>query len=150
MLRLDHVVVPIWHVKKSLAFYRDFLGLKLTDAQEGDEWGGRRWLMLSFTLADQRQIVLAYLRGVRRPAAGPLPKDLRRITLTQTAALDRWRVKLTKAEIAYSETEEGERRVISFEDPNGNMLALTSPQLMAPKPDPEEVMAVLRRWTKDV
>ena len=28
MLRLDHIVLPIWDVEKSIAFYRDLLGLK--------------------------------------------------------------------------------------------------------------------------
>ena len=40
MLRLDHVVLPIWDVEKSIAFYRDLLGLKLIDCYDGDDWGG--------------------------------------------------------------------------------------------------------------
>lgn len=37
MLRLDHMVLPTWDVEKSIAFYRDVLGLKLVDAYDGDD-----------------------------------------------------------------------------------------------------------------
>jgi catechol 2,3-dioxygenase-like lactoylglutathione lyase family enzyme len=86
VLRLDHVVVPIWHVKKSLAFYRDFLGLKLIDADEGDDWGGHRWLMMIFALSDQRQIALVYLKGAKKGPASKLPKDVRHIAMAETGA----------------------------------------------------------------
>jgi catechol 2,3-dioxygenase-like lactoylglutathione lyase family enzyme len=107
-------------VKKSLAFYRDFLGLKLIDADEGDDWGGHRWLMMTFGLSDQRQIALVYLKGAKRGPKSTLPKDARHIALAETGALDIWRVKLTKAKVAHWEELHGDRRSLYFEDPNGN------------------------------
>ena len=150
MLRLDHVVVPIWHVKKSLAFYRDFLGLKLIDAYEGDDWGGHRWLMMIFGLTDQREFALVYLKGAKKPPASKLPKDARHIALAETGALDRWRVKLTKAKIAHWEEEhDGNRRSVYFEDPNGNVLELTSPPSSAPMQEDEDALKIVKRWAKD-
>jgi catechol 2,3-dioxygenase-like lactoylglutathione lyase family enzyme len=149
LLRLDHVVVPIWHVKKSLAFYRDFLGLKLIDAYDGDNWDGHRWLMMIFGLSDQRALALVYLKGVKKPPAGKLPKDVRHVALAETGALDRWRVKLTKAKVAHWDEDHGDRRSLYFEDPNGNVLGITSPPSAAPQEEAAEAMAIIRRWARE-
>lgn len=150
MLRLDHVVVPIWHVKKSLAFYRDFLGLKLVDADEGDDWGGHRWLMMIFALSDQRQISLVYLKGAKKGPASKLPKDARHIAMAETGALDIWRVKLTKAKIKHWEEEHGgDQRSLYFEDPNGHVLELTAPPSSAPPGENAEALKLVKRWAKD-
>ena len=149
MLRLDHVVVPIWHVKKSLAFYRDFLGLRLIDADEGDDWGGHRWLMMTFALSDQRQIALVYLKGAKKGPASKLPKDARHIAMAETGALDLWRVKLTKAKVAHWEEEHGDRRSLYFEDPNGNVLELTAPPSITPAQADPEAAKIVKRWAKD-
>src|SRR5262249_12409439 len=115
MLRLDHVVIPIWEVKKSLAFYRDTLGLKLVEAYEGDDSGGYPWLMMIFALADRREIVLVYLKGAKQPAAGKLPKDIRHIALAETTAIERWKVKLDAAKVKYTQEEHGDQRSLYFE-----------------------------------
>ena len=86
MLRLDHIVIPIWDVEKSIAFYRDFLGLKLVDAHDGGDWGGFPWLMLLFALPDKREIVLVHFAGAKRPPRDKLPKDGRHIAMAETGA----------------------------------------------------------------
>lgn len=149
MLRLDHVVVPIWHVKKSLAFYRDFLGLKLIDAYDGDDWGDHSWLMMIFGLSDQREIALVYLKGAKKGPVGKLPKDVRHFAMAETGALDIWRVKLTKAKIKHWEEEHGDRRSLYFEDPNGNVLELTSPPSSAPSEENAEALKLVKRWAKE-
>lgn len=148
MLRFDHLVVPIWKVEESIAFYRDVLGLKLVDSHEGGDWGGYPWLMLIFSLADKREIVLVALKGAKRPAADKLPKDVRHIAMAETGSLDRWREKLQAAKVEYWEEEHGDQQSLYFEDPNGIVLEITSP------PSSPELMhderAVIRalKWLK--
>lgn len=127
MLRLDHLVFPIWDVEGSVAFYRDFLGLKLVDAYDGGDWGGHAWLMLIFALSDKREIVLVALKGAKRPPADKLPKDVRHIAMAETGSLDRWREKLRKARVEFWEEDHGDQQSVYFEDPNGVILEITSP-----------------------
>ncbi len=149
MLRLDHLVFPIWDVEKSVAFYRDFLDLKLVDAHEGDDWGGHPWLMLIFALSDKREIVLVALEGATKPAADMLPKDVRHIAMAETGSLDRWRQKLKKAKIAFWEEEHGEQQSLYFEDPNGIVLEITAPP-SAPKLAHTGAAAMrAMRWLKE-
>jgi glyoxylase I family protein len=127
MLRLDHVVVPIWEVEESIAFYRDVLGLRLIDAHDGKDWGGFPWLMLTFAFSDKREIVLTAFRGARRPPADKLPKDGRHIAMAETGSLDPWRKKLDDAKVEYWEEDHGDQQSLYFEDPNGIVLEITSP-----------------------
>jgi glyoxylase I family protein len=149
MLRLDHIVVPIWDVEKSIAFYRDLLGLKLVDAHDGDDWGGFPWLMLIFALSDKREIVLVHFAGARRPPRDKLPKDGRHIALAETGSLDAGRRKLGAADVESWEEGHGDQQSLYFEDPNGIVLEITSPPT-----SPEGVQnntAVIRalKWLKD-
>ena len=148
MLRLDHVVVPIWEVKKSLAFYREVLGLRLVEAYEGDDWGGYPWLMMIFALGDRREIVLVYLKGAKQPAAGKLPKDVRHIALAETTAIERWKVKLDVAKVKYTEEDFGDQRTLLFEDPNGNVIAITAPPSSPAAEESTEALALAQKWAK--
>lgn len=126
VLRLDHLVFPIWDVEKSIAFYRDFLGLKLIHAHEGDDWGGYPWLMLIFALADKREVVLVALKGAKRPSADKLPKDVRHLAFVETGSLEPWRAKLREAGLDFWEEDHGDQRSLYFSDPNGVTLEITS------------------------
>lgn len=148
MLRLDHVVLPMWDVEKSLAFYREVLGLTLVDSYEGDDWGGFPWLMLLFALPDKREIVLAHFKGAPRPRKDALPKDARHLAMAETGSLEPWRKKLTDANIEYWEEDHGGQQSLYFEDPNGVVLEITSPPT---SPEVSENAAALRRamrWTR--
>lgn len=125
MLRLDHIVLPIWDVEKSIAFYRDLLGLKLVDAYDGDDWGGYPWLMLIFALGDKREIVLVHFAGAKRPPADKLPKDGRHLAMAETGSL------------------------VYFQDPNGVTLEITSPPTMPELTHNERALACVRKWLKD-
>lgn len=127
MLRLDHIVVPIWKVEESVAFYRDILGLKLVDAHDGNDWGGYPWLMLIFALSDKREIVLVHFKGAKKPPADKLAKDARHIALAETASLDKWRDKLRSEGVTFWEEDHGDQQSLYFEDPNGIVLEITSP-----------------------
>lgn len=149
MLRLDHIVFPIWDVEKSLAFYRDLLGLKLVAAHDGDDWGGFPWLMLMFALSDKREIVLVHFAGAKRPPRDKLPKDGRHIAMAETGSLDPWRKKLDGAGVEYSEEDHDDQQSLYFEDPNGIVLEITSPPT-APEPAHNE-RAVIRalKWINE-
>lgn len=127
MLRLDHIVLPIWDVEKSIAFYSDLLGLTLVDAYDGDDWGGYPWLMLIFALSDKREIVLVHFAGAKRPPADKLPKDGRHLAMAETGSLDPWRKKLRDADIDFWEEDHGDQQSLYFQDPNGVTLEITSP-----------------------
>ncbi|HVV34736.1 MAG TPA: VOC family protein [Vitreimonas sp.] len=148
MLRLDHVVLPIWEVKKSLAFYREVLGLRLVEAYEGDDWDGFPWLMMIFALGDRREIVLVYLKGAKQPAASKLPKDVRHIALAETTAIERWKVKLDAAKVEYTEDNDGEQRSLYFEDPSGNSLEITAPPSTPALEESAEALALAQKWAK--
>jgi glyoxylase I family protein len=126
VLRLDHLVFPIWDVEKSIAFYRDLLGLKLVDSCEGDDWGGFPWLMLIFALADKREVVLVALKGAKRPPADQLPKDVRHLAFAESGSLDIWRDRLGEAEVDFWEEDHGDQQSLYFSDPNGVTLEIAS------------------------
>lgn len=148
MLRLDHVVLPIWEVKKSLAFYRETLGLRLVEAYEGDDWGGYPWLMMIFALGDRREIVLVYLKGAKQPSAGKLPQDIRHVALAETTAIERWKVKLDSARVKYWEEEYGDQRSLYFEDPSGNIIEITAPPSAPAAEESAEALALAQKWAK--
>jgi catechol 2,3-dioxygenase-like lactoylglutathione lyase family enzyme len=149
MLRLDHIVIPIWDVEKSLAFYRDFLGLKLVDAHDGGDWGGFPWLMLLFALPDKREIVLVHFAGAKRPPPDKLPKDGRHIAMAETGALDPWRGKLDEAGLDYWQEDHGDQRSLYFEDPNGVVLEITSPPTSPDLAHNERAMIRALKWIKE-
>jgi len=127
-LALDHVALPIFDVRASLDFYLNTLGLPLVDAQSGDDWGKRAWLMMIFGLPDERQLVLVALHGAR-PEPSALPADAHHLALAveDLATLDEWKQRLTDAHVSFSEEEHGAQRSIYFKDPNGIVLELTTP-----------------------
>ena len=67
MLRMDHVVVPIWDPAASLAFYREVMGFALINTYSGDDWGGFPWLMMMFSPGDGRALVLVHFQRLARP-----------------------------------------------------------------------------------
>lgn len=149
MLRLDHVVVPIWDVEQSIAFYRDLLGLRLIDAGAGEDWGGYRWLLLQFALADKRRLVLVRLAGAKRPAPDRLPKDARHIAMAETGSLGPWRDRLRAAGVPFWEEDHGAQHSLYFEDPNGVTLEITSPPAATELAHNERAVLRALNWLKE-
>jgi catechol 2,3-dioxygenase-like lactoylglutathione lyase family enzyme len=149
MLRLDHVVLPIWDVEKSIAFYRDLLGLKLVDAYDGDDWGGYPWLMLQFGLPDKREIVLVHFSGLKKPPPDKSPKDGRHIAFAETTSLEPWRKKLRQARVEFWEEEHGGQQSLYFQDPNAITLEITSPPTSPELVHNERAVIRALKWLKD-
>jgi glyoxylase I family protein len=148
MLNLDHVVFPVWDAEASLAFYADTLGLPLIGAITGDDWGGKRWLMLAFGLEGGRELVLVALNGARRPPDDGLPADVRHYAFSVGSEAERiaWRDKLAAAGVRFWEEDHGDQQSIYLPDPNGVVLEITAPPSAAPRtPDPA-ALAKARAW----
>lgn len=127
-LRLDHVALPAFEAAATWRFYAETLQLPLLEAFNGDDWGGRAWLMMIFGLGDGRRLALTVLRGASR-AADHLPSDLQHIALAVETpeGLVQWRARLQDAGIALTEEDHGAQQSIYFSDPNGNVLEITAP-----------------------
>ena len=148
MLTLDHVVFPVRDADATLAFYGDVLGLPLTQALTGDDWGGYPWLMMIFGLGEDRELVTVQLRGAPWPDYAGLPVDVRHYALAaaREADLDDWRVRLERAGVAFWEERHGEQRSIYFPDPDGVILEITWPRTAAPQTANPAALRRARDW----
>lgn len=148
MLKLDHVVFPIRDAGRSLAFYRDVLGLSLAEAHEGDDWGSYTWLMMIFPLPGGGEIVLVELKDAPPPDYGDLPRDVRHYAMSIEAVSDLavWRTRLRDAEVRFWEEDHGAQQSIYFEDPDGVVLEITAPPSQLPATPGERAAHVVRQW----
>lgn len=148
MLRVDHIVFPVWDAKKSFTFYKDVLDFQLLDTYTGDDWGGYPWMMLFFSVGDGREIVLVSLKGKRKPKADGVARDVRHIALAENslAALEKWRKKLAAAKVAFWEETHGKQQSLYFEDPNGVVLEITAPPTRARGTSRKQALALAERW----
>jgi catechol 2,3-dioxygenase-like lactoylglutathione lyase family enzyme len=149
-LRADHVVIPVRDAARAVAFYGDTLGLPLLDAIAGDDWDGFPWLMMIFGLDDDRQLVIAALRGWDGPAPDRLPRDARHyaFAVDSDAELDAWRTRITAATppIDHWEEDHGSQRSIYLADPEGTILEITTPPSAAIVRRNPGAAAVVARW----
>lgn len=148
MLRLDHVAFPVRDAGRSLAFYRDVLGLTLAEAHSGDDWGSYPWLMMIFPLPGGGEIVLVELKDAPAPDYGDLPRDVRHyaIATDQVSDLADWRTRLRAAEVRFWEEDHGAQQSIYFEDPDGVVLEITAPPSALKAAPGERAMIVVDRW----
>jgi catechol 2,3-dioxygenase-like lactoylglutathione lyase family enzyme len=138
MLKVDHIVFPVWNAKASLAFYRDIMGFSLVNTYSGDDWGGRPWLMMFFSPGDGREIVLVALRGTRRPKADGLAKDVRHLAFAEKY--------LRAHAIEFWEETHGSQSSLYFEDPNGVILEITAPPTRAAGKTRKAALAHAEKW----
>ena len=148
MLRVDHVVFPVWDAKASLAFYRDVMGFALVEAFSGDDWGGYPWLMMIFAPGDGREIVLVALKGARRPKHDGLARDVRHLAFGEKSvrALAGWRRKLKAAKVDFWEEDHGTQKSLYFEDPNGTVLEITAPPSRARAKTRKAALTAAQAW----
>jgi glyoxylase I family protein len=128
-LSLDHIAFPIFDVKRTHYFYTEVLGLPLVAAHTGDDWGGKEWLMMIFSLSDNRQLALVALKGARKPAGRRVPADSHHFAFSVTGNREfkAWQQKLRSANVEFSEEDHGTQRSIYFSDPNGYVIEITMP-----------------------
>jgi glyoxylase I family protein len=148
-LRHDHIALPIYDPAATLDFYTGVLGLPLTNAMNGEDWGGKPWLMMFFALGDGREIALCALKGDAKPKAR-LPADLPHFALSapDELALKAWEHKLTDAGVAFEVEHHGAQRSLYFQDPNGIMLEITAPPSEADARSSERAAAMVRKWAE--
>ena len=148
MLGLDHVVFPVRDAGVSLAFYQDVVGLTLTEAHEGDDWGSYPWLMMIFALPNGGEIVLVELRDAPVPDYGDLPGDARHYAMATAAVADlaHWRARLRAANVRFWEEDHGAQQSIYFADPDGVVLEITAPPSRPSGARAGRAAEVVRRW----
>ncbi len=148
MLTLDHVVFPVRDADATLAFYGDVLGLPLTQALTGDDWGGYPWLMMIFGLGEDRELVTVQLRGAPDPDYAGLPADVRHYALaaSREADLDDWRTRLEGAGVDFWEERHDDRRSLYFPDPDGVILEITWPRAVVPQAANPAALERARDW----
>jgi catechol 2,3-dioxygenase-like lactoylglutathione lyase family enzyme len=136
-LRADHLALPVYDAAASLAFYGDVLGLPLVEVHEGDDWGGKTWLMMVFGLEDGRQIAIIAFDGLKKPKAESLPPDARHYACSAPtrAALGAWKKKLQAANVKFWEEDHGDQQSIYFADPNDIIWEITAPPSKVAKSD---------------
>lgn len=148
MLRVDHVVFPVWDAKASLAFYRDVMGFALVDTFSGDDWGGHPWLMMIFAPGDGRELVLVALKGARKPRTYGPAFELPHLAFAETSvkALSAWRRRLAAASVTIREERHGPRQSLYFEDPNGLTIEVTAPPARARGKTRPKALAAAQAW----
>jgi catechol 2,3-dioxygenase-like lactoylglutathione lyase family enzyme len=148
MLKLDHVVFPVRDAERTLAFYRESLGLPLIAVNTGDDWDGHAWLMMIFGLDGGQEIVAVALEGAPLPDYRGVPIDARHYALScgEEAEFEAWRTKLRMAGVDCWEEHHGDQQSIYFADPDGVILEVTWPPSSARKVETPMTLAAARRW----
>jgi catechol 2,3-dioxygenase-like lactoylglutathione lyase family enzyme len=150
MLKLDHVVFPVRDAEKTLAFYRDVMGLPLIATHTGDDWDGFSWMMMIFGLGGGQEIVCVALRGAPLPDYRGVPVDARHYALSATgeAEIDLWRSRLSQHAVDFWEERHGEQRSVYFADPDGVVLEITWPPTKAYDVERPDAVAAALHWIK--
>jgi catechol 2,3-dioxygenase-like lactoylglutathione lyase family enzyme len=148
-LRVDHLALPITDPEESLRFYTDVLDLELVGVDSGDDWEGKPWLMMTFALSDDRQLVLCAVRGAKPASEPSLPKDVRHFGFAceSKQALSDWKQRLQRHEVPFREEDHGSQRSLYFEDPNGIVLEITTPRTAAARTPVVDPFALVRAWS---
>ena len=152
MLKLDHVVFPVRDAARTLAFYRETLGLPLTSALTGEDWDGYPWLMMIFGLDGGQEIVAVALAGAPAPDYRGVPIDARHYALacSSEAELDAWRSKLRAARVDCWEENHGDQQSVYFADPDGVILEITWPASSTRLVDRPDALHTVKLWLSKV
>jgi catechol 2,3-dioxygenase-like lactoylglutathione lyase family enzyme len=150
MLKLDHVVFPVRDAEKTLAFYRDVMGLPLIATHTGDDWDGFPWMMMIFGLGGGQEIVCVALRGAPLPDYRGVPVDARHYALSagSEAEIDLWRSRLSQHAVDFWEERHGEQRSVYFADPDGVVLEITWPASSTYNIEYPGALLEAQRWIK--
>jgi len=148
MLKLDHVVFPVRDAEKTLAFYRDVMGLPLIATHTGDDWDGHPWLMMIFGLGNGQEIVCVALEGAPLPDYRGVPVDARHYALRaeREGDIDLWRSRLSQHAVDFWEERHAEQRSVYFADPDGVVLEITWPASHAIPGERLDALASAQRW----
>lgn len=150
-LRLDHVVFPVRDVAATRAFYATTLGLPLVQALSGDDWGGKRWLMMIFALGTSGQHLVTVALDPPPDLDLPgVPRDARHCAMAveDEATWERWKARLVERKVECWEENHGAQRSLYLVDPSGNVLEITTPPTgeLAVGGEPG---AMVERWMAD-
>jgi catechol 2,3-dioxygenase-like lactoylglutathione lyase family enzyme len=148
---LDHVVMPVRDAEATLKFYTEVLELPLLEAFSGDDWDGYPWLMMIFGLGGKQELVAVAMKGAPLPDYRGVPVDARHYALSADSEddLDRWRSRLSEADVDFWEEAHGERCSIYFPDPDGVIFEVTWPASTVRTATSPQAVATVKRWAKE-
>jgi len=148
LLRFDHLALPVFDAAATYRFYGEVLQLPLVDALSGDDWGGKPWLMMFFGTGSGQLLALCALRGVERPLADGLPRDVRHYAFCVDSVPEQegWKARLRQHGIAFTEEDHGRQHSVYFSDPNGILLEVTAPASRASAVPDADAAGVVERW----
>lgn len=150
MLKPDHVVFPVRDAGKTLAFYREVMGLPLVAVHTGDDWDGYPWLMMIFGVGGGQELVCVALQGAPAPDYRGVPMDARHYAFSaeSEADIDLWRSRLSQHAVDFWEERHGDQRSIYFADPDGVVLEITWPPTKVHSVEIPGAVLEVMKWVK--
>ena len=147
---LDHVVLPVRDAEVTLDFYTRVLELPLVEAFSGDDWDGYPWLMMVFGLGGKQELVAVAMKGAPLPDYRGVPVDARHYALAAESddEIDRWRTRLSLADVDFWEERHGDQRSLYFPDPDGVVFEITWPASRVRTTASPQAMMAVQRWAK--
>jgi catechol-2,3-dioxygenase len=151
-LQLDHLAFPAFDPEETWRFYEEVMRLPLTDVSTGGQ-EDEPWLMMSFGLADGRQLAFFTVKDMERREQDGVPDWFYHYAFSaaSAAALHDWKEHLGKLGVEFSEESHGEQHSIYLSDPNGILLEVNYPP-STPPPERKETgdakVFRMRRWAQ--
>jgi catechol-2,3-dioxygenase len=117
--RLDHVSLNVSDRPRSIAWYRDVLGLEPRNEQTRDDWP---------VFLGERPSPIALFQAAREsPAREPESTGLRHLALlVDREGIERAREHLEQRDIAVQAEDHGGNPSLYFKDPDGNTIELVA------------------------
>jgi catechol-2,3-dioxygenase len=123
MQRLDHVSLNVSDRPRSIAWYRDVLGLEPKNEARRDDWPvfmGEMGVCIALFQADAEP----------SPPRGSEPAGLRHVAfMVAKTDLDAAQAHLTERDVDFRFEDHGNAHSVYFDDPDGNVIELTTYEL---------------------
>ena len=146
-LHVQHLAFPAFDPEATWRFYEEVMRLPLTDviSVNGDD----PWLMMTFTLADGRQLAFFTVKHMEPREQDGVPDWIYHSAFSaeSAGALQDWKRHLRKLDVEFSEEDHDGRQSIYLTDPNGITLEVHyPPQQSGPAASAEGALQRMRRW----
>lgn len=148
-LNVQHLAFPAFDPEATWRFYEEVMRLKLIDVTSGE--GSEPWLMMTFGLADGRQLVFFTVQPMEAREQDGVPDWVYHSAFAceSAEALQEWKSHLRKIDVPFTEENHDEQQVIYLTDPNGIVLEVHYPPAQAiPKENARGALMRMRKWAQ--